>query len=226
MVAVKLLHLHRLRLTGHSMQSFLFVVFLIIISFTSAFADDTAVQRLDRALQKLDNLAADFKQTVVNDDKVIVQQSRGKLATQRPGKFSWIYTDPYEQKILADGQQLWVYDVDLEQVTVRPIDTGLANAPIMILIQQHSIEETFNIHEIGQRKFLYWVELASKTNDMEYNRIYIGLQNDVIKAMELHDSFGQSTQIVFDNLRFNVLHNPAIFQFSPPPGVDVFAVDG
>lgn len=182
--------------------------------------------RLNRALSSLDNMQAEFKQTVLDDNKEVVQQSQGEVFIQRPGKFAWNYKIPYEQQIIADGKELWVYDVDLAQVTVKPMEHGLAAAPIMVLMKQQRVETEFDVNEIGQRKFLYWIELIPKKADMEFSRIYLGLEDDTIKAMELRDSFGQSTQIVFENLRKDVIFNPKTFQFDPPPGVDVFGVGG
>ncbi len=190
-----------------------------------AWAED-AEQRLKTALKNMDNLSAEFKQTLLDEDKNIVQQSRGTLALQRPGKFAWIYTEPFEQRIIADGSELWIYDVELDQVTVKPIDEGISNAPIMILMKDADVTQQFNVSEVGQRKYLYWVELEPRASDLEYSRIFIGLKDDSVRAMELQDQFGQSTQIVFDNLRVGVVHNPATFKFVPPDGVDVYGVGG
>lgn len=187
---------------------------------------EEAEQRLRAALKNMDNLSAEFKQTLRDEDKKIVQQSRGTLALQRPGKFSWSYIEPYEQRIVADGSELWIYDVELEQVTVKPMDESLSNAPIMILMKQSNIGEQFEISEVGQRKYLYWIELKPRSRELEYTDIYIGLEDGRVKAMELQDRFGQSTQIVFDNLRVDVVHDPATFRFEPPPGVDVYGVGG
>jgi outer membrane lipoprotein carrier protein len=186
----------------------------------------TAEQQLSDALAGMDNLTADFKQTVFDDDKQIVQQSSGSLAIQRPGKFSWIYKTPYEQQIIADGNELWVYDVDLDQVTVKPMESGIASAPIMILMREKDISAEFEISEVGQRKFLYWVELVPRSQDIDYTSVFIGLEEGAVKAMELRDKFGQSTQIVFEDLRLNVVHDPEVFKFIPPEGVDVFGVGG
>jgi outer membrane lipoprotein carrier protein len=106
------------------------------------------------------------------------------------------------------------------------MESGLATAPIMILMRQQEIGKEFVVSEVGQRKFLYWVSLEPKTKDMDYSQVYIGLKDGVVKAMELRDNFGQSTQIVFENLRLNVVHNPDIFRFIPPEGVDVFGAGG
>jgi len=194
------------------------------LSFTALAAD--AEQRLKAALKNMDNLSAEFKQTVLDEDKNIVQQSRGTLALQRPGKFAWIYAEPFEQRIIADGSELWVYDVDLDQVTVKPMDESISNAPIMILMKQSDVMQQFEVSEVGQRKYLYWVELKPLEPELEYQRIFIGLQDGSVRAMELQDQFGQSTQIVFDNLRLGVVHNPSTFKFVPPDGVDVYGVGG
>lgn len=203
------------------------VLLIAIITSLSmpAWAED-AEQRLKAALKNMDNLSAEFKQTLLDEDKNVVQQSSGTLALQRPGKFSWIYTEPFEQRIIADGSELWVYDVELDQVTVKPMDESISNAPIMILMKESDVTQQFNVIEVGQRKFLFWIELEPQAKDLEYQRIFIGLEDGNVRAMELQDQFGQSTQIVFDNLRFGVVHNPATFKFVPPDGVDVYGVGG
>jgi outer membrane lipoprotein carrier protein len=192
----------------------------------AADAAEEAAQRLRAALKNLDNISAEFKQTLLDEDKNIVQQSRGTMALQRPGKFAWIYTEPFEQRIIGDGNELWIYDVELEQVTVKPMDAGISNAPIMILMKQTDVTQQFDVSEVGQRKYLYWVELKPHASDLEYSSIFIGLEDDSVRAMELQDQFGQSTQIVFENMRVGVVHNPATFKFVPPEGVDVFGVGG
>ncbi|MCP4875057.1 MAG: outer membrane lipoprotein chaperone LolA [Gammaproteobacteria bacterium] len=202
-----------------------YLILLVAMIAAPAIAQD-AEQRLQSALKNMDNLSAEFKQTLRDEDKNIIQQSRGTLALQRPGKFAWIYTDPFEQRIIADGNELWVYDVELDQVTVKPMGESISNTPIMILMKQSDVSKQFNISEVGQRKFLYWVELKPADANLEYTSIYIGLDDGEVRAMELQDQFGQSTQIVFENLRVNVVHNPATFKFVPPPGVDVYGVGG
>ena len=207
------------------MMRYLFIL-LALVTTPLAAADTEAEKRLAAALKNMDNLSAEFKQTLRDEDKNVVQQSRGTLKLQRPGKFAWVYTDPFEQQIVADGRELWIYDVELDQVTVKPMDQGMSNAPIMILMKQADVSEQFNVVEVGQRKFLYWIELEPQAQDLEYTRIFIGLEDGNLRAMELQDQFGQSTQIVFENMRVGVVHNPATFKFVPPPGVDVYGVGG
>ena len=198
----------------------------MLTSLSSPVWAEDAVQRLETALKRMDSLSAGFKQTMLDEDKNIVQQSRGTLALQRPGKFAWNYIEPFEQRIVGDGSELWVYDVELEQVTVKPMDAGISNAPIMILMKQSDVTQQFDVVEVGQRKFLYWIELKPHATDLEYSSIFIGLEDNEVRAMELQDQFGQSTQIVFENIRVGVVHDPATFKFVPPAGVDVFGVGG
>ncbi len=205
-------------------MKYLLILVALMVNPLSAASD--AEQRLQTALKNMDNLSAEFKQTLRDEDKNVVQQSRGTIALQRPGKFAWIYTEPFEQRIVADGSELWIYDVELDQITVKPIDEGLSNAPIMILMKQSDVTQQFDVSEVGQRKFLYWVELKPHASDLEYSSIFIGIDDDSVRAMELQDRFGQSTQIVFENLRLGVVHDPATFKFVPPPGVDVYGVGG
>ncbi len=199
---------------------------LLLALLASPVVADNPEARLQKALRNMDNVSAEFKQTLRDEDKQVVAQSFGTVALQRPGKFAWIYTRPFEQRIIADGKELWIYDVELDQVTVKPMDAGLSSAPIMILMKQADVGEQFTINEVGQRKYLYWIELVPRAGDLEYTHIYLGLEDDRVRAMELRDRFGQSTQIVFDNLRVGVVHNPETFRFEPPPGVDVYGVGG
>ena len=207
-------------------MKFPLLLIALLTSLSMPASAEDAEQRLKTALKNMDNLSAEFKQTLLDEDKNIVQQSSGTLALQRPGKFAWIYTEPFEQRIIADGSELWVYDVELDQVTVKPMDAGISNAPIMILMKESDVTQQFKVIEVGQRKFLYWIELEPQAKDLEYQRIFIGLEDGNLRAMELQDQFGQSTQIVFDNLRVGVVHNPATFKFVPPDGVDVYGVGG
>jgi outer membrane lipoprotein carrier protein len=208
------------------MQKLFFISYLGIISALLPASATEVEDRINKALHSLDNLQAEFKQTVLDEKKEIVQQSKGQVYIQRPAKFKWQYQQPYEQQIISDGKELWIYDVDLAQVTVKPMEFGLASAPIMVLMKNQRVESEFDVNEIGQRKILFWVELIPKKEDMEYSRVYLGLDGEIIKAMELRDNFGQSTQIVFENQRGNVVFDPRTFEFDPPPGVDVFGVGG
>ena len=151
----------------------------------------------------------------------VVQESRGTMVLQRPGRFRWDYSQPYEQHIVADGQKLWIYDTELQQVTVKGLDNALGNAPINLLSQRRPLTEDFLVRELPSHDGLQWVELEPRIKDTDFTSITLGMDVEGMKVMELRDSFGQRTQIRFMDIQLNAATDPGMFDFQPPAGVDV-----
>lgn len=193
----------------------------VLATAPAAVADQASVDRLHAFSDDLRSLTATFVQTVYDEEQMPVQESEGRAFLQRPGLFRWEYLTPYEQIIVADGERLWVYDEDLEQVTVREADQALATAPIMLLSGREPLEDQFHIRGLGQREGLQWVELRPRVGDTEFERIYLGFNHRSLRVMELRDRFDQATQILFDDLVINPTIDPERFRFTPPPGADV-----
>jgi outer membrane lipoprotein carrier protein len=156
----------------------------------------------------------------------LIQQGQGEMMIARPGRFRWEYRRPYEQLIIADGHKLWVYDPELEQVTVKPVDEALGNTPALLLSGVHPLEQDFTVREArapGDR--LHWVELLPKAEDSQFERILLGFSGGQsggqLQQMALHDSFGQVTRLDFENMQRNLPLAPSLFRFEPPAGVDV-----
>ena len=181
----------------------------------------SGLQRLEAFTAELQSLRAQFVQSLFDAQGETVQESRGTVVLQRPGRFRWEYQLPYEQLIVADGEKLWVYDTELQQVTVKQLDNALGNAPIMLLSERRSLEEDFIIHDLQPRDGLQWVELEPRVKDTDFTRIALGMDEQGMKVMELRDSFGQATEVRFVNLEINVTPAADAFVFEPPPGVDV-----
>lgn len=125
------------------------------------------------------------------------------------------------QSIIADGERLWIYDIDLEQVTVKKLDQALGNAPIMLLSNNHPLDKDFELLDLGTREGLAWVQLQPKVRDTEFEQIYLGFSETALAVMELRDQFGQATQIRFNNFKMNIPADDRLFVFTPPAGVDV-----
>jgi chaperone LolA len=141
---------------------------------------------------------------------------------QRPGKFRWDYLSPYEQVIVADGKKLWVYDKDLEQVTVNQLDAAIGNTPALLLSGDESLELSFRIVELDKKTAgLDWVELFPKEAQSSFTSMRLAFSAHHLEYMELIDSFGQTTQIKFSNTKNNPDINANLFNFTPPKGVDV-----
>jgi len=179
------------------------------------------LQRLEAFTAQLESLRAQFVQSLFDAQGKTVQESRGTVLLQRPGRFRWEYRLPYEQLIVADGEKLWVYDSELQQVTVKELDNALGNAPIMLLSERRPLQEDFIIHDLQPREGLQWVELEPRVKDTDFTRITLGMDEQGMKVMELRDSFGQATEVRFVNREINVAPAAGSFVFEPPPGVDI-----
>lgn len=183
-------------------------------------------ERLKGFFKGLESLTADFEQVLTGEGGEVLQQSSGTLFIQRPGKFRWNYATPYKQVLVADGKKLWHYDPDLAQVTVRPLDAAIGNTPAMLLSGTRAPDENFAVTDLGRKNGLDWIELHPKSADLNVERIRIGFDGEVIKAMEVKDSLGQLARIQFLNVKRNVRIDPAQFVFVPPAGTDVVGDQG
>ena len=181
---------------------------------------------VQRYFQDLRSLRADFIQRVFDERSQLLQSSSGRMLMQRPGKFRWDYRTPAEQVIVADGQRLWAYDVDLAQVTVRKLDQALGSTPLALLSGAAPIEESFTVGVARIQDGLTWHELTPKQPQPEFRLLRIAFKGDALVSLELEDSFGQRTRLDFQTLERNPTLDPALLQFTPPPGVDVVGDTG
>jgi len=146
----------------------------------------------------------------------------GTFVFARPGKFIWTYTKPYDQLLQADGEQLFIYDKDLNQVTVRKLGDALGSSPAAILFGSNDLEKNFTLTEAGSRDGMEWLDAKPKAKDSQFQQISIGLKNGTPAAMELKDSFGQTSQLAFPKFEKNPALGPTQFKFEVPKGADVF----
>jgi outer membrane lipoprotein carrier protein len=201
------------------------VVMLCILQLALDCANaDEARARLNQFFTEVTSLEAGFIQEVFDDKGESMQKSSGTVKLLRPGRFRWEYIEPSPQIILADGRNLWIYDIELEQATVKPLREALGAAPIMLLSEKRPLEEDFNIQKLTQRGNLDWVEAVPRKPDMEFQRIEFGLKGKEVRQLILHDQFGQKTVIQFVNMKTNLHLEPYEFRLELPPGVDVIGV--
>lgn len=189
---------------------------------SSATFSGPATDRLNTFFAEKGAMSAEFVQTVQGAAFAQPEESRGTLLMQRPGKFRWDYRLPYEQQIIADGKRLWIYDVDLEQVIVKPLDTALGDTPALLLSGDGSAAQRFDIKELSDRSDgLLWVELLPKQADTGFNAVRLGFDKQHLRSMELVDGFEQVTRLLFSNVKSGIKLPADSFVFVPPNGVDV-----
>lgn len=197
------------------------LLWLVLVLPGWAAVDDRPESRVERYFQNLKSLRADFVQTVFDTDSRLLQVSSGHMVMQRPGRFRWDYQEPYEQIIVADGERLWLYDSDLEQVTVRQLDTALSATPLALLSGAAPIEEVFTVSDVVRQADLQWYELRPKEPQAEFKALRVAFRGEGLSAIELEDAFNQRTRLSFEQVERNVAIDPKLLRFVPPPGVDV-----
>ena len=196
------------------------LILLALLLAASPVHADT-IGSLERFFHDVRSYSAGFEQVVLDRDGQAQQRSSGHLWIARPGRFRWDYTTPYEQHIIGDGKKVWVYDVDLQQVTVRPMGRALGDTPAMLLAGQGSLSAQFVIKDEGTRDGLAWAQLEPHDKEAGFERIELGFKGTSLRELRLADSFGQTTRITLHDVRENVPIDAARFRFTPPPGVDV-----
>ena len=180
-----------------------------------------AVDQLHQFLSSTRTLKAEFTQTVAGKSGRKAQQSSGLVAIARPGKLRWEIQKPYPQLVVGDGEKIWIYDPELKQITVRKAGQAISGSPAALLAGNNELEKNFTLAEAGTADGMDWVEATPKQGDSGFERVRLGFAGKDLKAMELFDSFGQTTKIRFANLERNPPLPDSSFRFTPPAGVDI-----
>lgn len=195
---------------------------LFILSLLVPFASHAGgVDQLQAFFENTQSLHADFRQTVVDSQGRKVQEVDGTMQLQRPGKFRWDYNKPYVQQIIGDGEKVWLFDPELNQVTVRTIDKAIGSSPAALLAGSKEIEKSFKLKDEGRQDKLEWVLAIPKDKETGFEKVYLGFQNNLLQEMEMRDNFGHITVIEFSNLQLNPKLPAKSFSFVPPAGADV-----
>lgn len=164
---------------------------------------------------------AHFEQQAFDRAGKAVDRSSGTFAFARPGKFRWSYEKPHKQLLVADGAKLWIYDPDLQQVTVKRIDQAISSTPAALLAGRDDITALFTLRDAGSADGLAWVEASPKAKDTGFERVRLGMQGRTLAAMELFDQLGGHTMLRFSDMKANVSVPADTFRFVPPKGADV-----
>lgn len=208
------------------MKSFFNILLIFAVVSVNAFAESEKKSKgevyLEKFLVNTQTLEANFQQTLRTFDGEVLQQTEGKFYLDRPGKFRWNYRSPFEQIIVSDGERIWIYDVELQQVTVQKQNAALPATPMALLEDSTKLYQSFNVFPLDEQNGIYRLKLLSKTKESDFAEIIVGLDAKGLRFMQLHDQFEQVTDIVFSDISTNTKLSKDIFKFVPPEGVDVF----
>ncbi|HEX2197393.1 MAG TPA: outer membrane lipoprotein chaperone LolA [Burkholderiales bacterium] len=196
-----------------------FLAVFLVLCLSTAQAD--SLDRFKTFLGDTQSARADFEQKVYGREGKLMQESSGSFVFQRPGRFRWTYAKPVDQLIVGDGERVWIYDRDLNQVTVRRLSRALGSTPAALLAGASDVEKAFELRDVGSRDGLEWMEARPKEPEAGFEVVRMGFGPQGVQAMELVDHFGHTTRLRFSNLQRNPKVDPAQFRFEPPPGADV-----
>ena len=180
-----------------------------------------AVERLKAFVDGTRAARGAFTQTAFTKSGKKPQQASGTMMFVRPGKFRWVYDQPYQQVLVGDGEKLWIWDKDLNQVTVKRIGKALGDSPAAFLAGEGDLERHFTIIEVESRDGMEWAEARPKAPETSFERLRLGFRGEALQVMEILDNFGQTTVLVFAAIERNPPLPPALFRFTPPKGADV-----
>lgn len=196
------------------------LILLLWLTVSPAMAAD-GLPQLKAFLQGLQTLQAGFRQTVQPPDDDRFYTSSGVFYLKRPGQLRWEYEDPPTQVIVADGNRIWLHDLELEQVSHRSQKAALRGTPAQLLSDTAPLEEHFELQELGEREGLGWIELRPKQQDAQFVSLRLGLADNRLLKMEMTDSFGQITRFSFFDQQRNPALSSELFVFVPPPLIDL-----
>ncbi len=199
-----------------------FVLLLCLVSTVAgSAATDGARSRLDAFAKGLDALSGSFEQHVLAPNGGAGKTSTGTMALRAPRQFRWETKQPYQQLIVADGQKVWIFDPDLEQVTVRAQGTEEAHSPLTVLTDLSQLDRNFVSTERGEQEGLTWLRLKSKDKEPQFDFCDLGFGSSGLERMRFEDTLGNNTEIRFSNWQRNPKLAADSFRFTPPKNVDI-----
>jgi outer membrane lipoprotein carrier protein len=183
--------------------------------------DDHGKQLVDEFIEDVESFSGSFEQVLIDADGEVIERTTGTLEISRPGKFRWSYIEPYEQWLIADGLNIWSYDVDLAQVTVKPQAAALANTPALLLSGSADALDQFDYEGSYDETVTTWVKLAPRNTDSGFLRMELGFIDDTLNRLVFFDNLEQTTLVEFRDVAVNGQIDPARFEFLVPDDVDV-----
>jgi outer membrane lipoprotein carrier protein len=205
------------------MRLFIWLFFLSwLVPLSAAETITDSHQILNDFLKDTKTLHANFHQELLDEKGQLLEKSEGEMFVQRPGKFRWDYQKPYKQLIVADGATVWVHDIDLEQVSKKPMNKTLGKTPAILLSSHTNVEEEFFVNALpAPAPDVTLLELRPKDAQAQFETIRVSLKNNELISFELLDNLGQKTKMSFSQIEHNLKLASNLFIFVPPAGVDV-----
>ncbi len=205
------------------------ILFLVLVlaasgSWGQTSIDDLGEQLVNDFINNVITLEARFEQSLIDADGAVIDRTSGTLEIERPTRFRWSYTEPYEQWLVADGVNIWSYDLDLEQVTVKPQAEALANTPALLLGGSDNALQQFDFGGTTIEQVTTWVRLEPKDKQSGFNHVELGFIGGELRSMVFFDNLEQTTFVALHDVKINEPIASERFSFVVPEGVDLVGV--
>lgn len=187
-----------------------------------------ALEPLQRVQQFSDGLQAyqsEFEQVVLDETGRVIEESSGRMALAVPNRLRWHYLQDFEQLIVADGERVWSYDVELEQVTVKDQDQAVTGSPLYLLMEPALLQTDYELSDLGAVEGVAMIRLVPREPRSDFEWIELGFRDNLLHRLLIRDAFGQQTFISFSDGLRNPDVSPSLFAFTPPEGIDVLSSD-
>jgi outer membrane lipoprotein carrier protein len=217
-------HMHKLRKPNTPMNrvtiSFLACLSVLATQPVLAQSGPARVQ-LEQFTTELKSLQANFDQQIINTNGLLEEHSSGQLWLAHPNRFRWHFGGDFPELLIADGEKVWLYDEVLEQVTIKEQSSLNSDSPLTLLTDITQLDEQFAVRELGGDSGLELLELRAHSQESQFERVLLGLDEGKILLMVMEDAFGLRTEIRFKDIKRNPQLNDDLFRFTPPAGVDI-----
>ena len=194
---------------------------ILFLCLVASCANAATIERLRAFVRDTQTARANFTQVVTDRNGRTKSEASGEFAISRPGKFRWSVAQPYQQLLVGDGERVWIYDPDLNQVVKRRADRALGTTPAALLAGKEEVERAFDWQDLPAADGLDWLSAKPKDKESSFTEIRLGFDGSGLAALDIYDNFGQRTRVKLSNLERNPKLSPDLFRFTPPKGADV-----
>jgi outer membrane lipoprotein carrier protein len=201
------------------------LILIALLPFAVQATPGAGREALDRFLDNLQTLQAKFEQSVLDTENAMTGQMHGLFLLERPGRFRWDYVAPTEQVILADGRDVWIIEPELKHVTRHLQRWALRGTPAAFMVTDATIEDDFEVIEIGERLGMHWLELIPRDTESDFHRVLLAFDGNELRHMELNDKFGQISRFRFFEVQRNLPIDPELFVYQGADDWDVLSAD-
>lgn len=211
-----------IRMNRHLKNQWFSAIVLVVLLLPLNAVASNALERMEKFFSNQGTYFAEFSQVILDEGLHLIEESTGLMWLSRPSRFRWEYFDPFEQTIVSDGRQIWVYDAELEQASVRYVSDVIDQSAAEILVGSGKIDESYSVEDLGIQGMLAWISIRPlDLETSQFESMRLGFDDETLRTMEILDTLGDTTRIEMHEVVLGDEFNEKVFDFEIPDGVDL-----